>query len=317
MTEFGAFEPQDVRDFWAHEEHQFTPWLVQEIESAQASDLEDVLGLDLGVLAREKSVGKYNVDIHAEVIEDGRSVVIENQLERFDHDHLGKALAYAAGLDADIIVWIAPRFDDEHRDAIQWLNENSREGIDLFAIRLEVWRIGDSQPALRFNPVEEPSEWKTRVQRKTGDLSETKQLQEAFWTEFRDRIETRKTPLHPRKPKPEYRYANPVGVGWAHLAFGILVDEDRMYVSLTISDDEKAFWQLHESRISIEEELGQELVWEEPQETPAGRWRSQIMVYQDADLSEYEMWDGYHDWLLEIGERFLEVFPDRLNDLHE
>ena len=75
-----------------------------------------------------------------------------------------------------IIVWIAPVFNDEHRDAVQWMNENSREGIYLFAIRLEVWRIADSPPAVRLNPVEKPSEWKEKAQRQEGELSETKQL---------------------------------------------------------------------------------------------------------------------------------------------
>ena len=135
--EFHELEPQDVREYWTHEAHDFTPWLATSIGSEEVSHLEDVLGLDLEVTETEKSVGKYNVDIVAEVVDDGRQVVIENQLSSSDHDHLGKSIAYAAGVDADIIVWISPTFNDEHRDAIQWLNKNSREGIDLFAIRLD------------------------------------------------------------------------------------------------------------------------------------------------------------------------------------
>ncbi len=123
--DFQELEPQDVREYWTHEAHEFTPWLANEIRSEDASHLEDVLGLDLEVIQMEKSVGKYSVDILAEVVEDGRQVVIENQLDQSDHDHLGKSIAYAAGVDADIIVWIAPKFNDEHRDAFQWLNRNS------------------------------------------------------------------------------------------------------------------------------------------------------------------------------------------------
>ncbi|GAB7121187.1 hypothetical protein [Natrinema pallidum] len=147
----------------ADEAQDFTPWIANEIRSADESELEDTLGLELEVVEEEKSVGRYNVDILAEVIDDNRNVVIENQLNSSDHDHLGKSIAYASGVDADIIVWIAPRFYDEHRDAMQWLNENSREGVDLFAVRLEVWKIGNSDPAVRLNPVVEPSEWKEKA----------------------------------------------------------------------------------------------------------------------------------------------------------
>jgi hypothetical protein len=119
MTEFAALEPQDVHEYWAHEEYEFTPWVADEIGADEPSQLENTLGIDLEVIEQEKSVGKYSVDIYAEVVDDGRTVIIENQLGTSDHDHLGKAIAYAAGLDADIIVWIAPTFNDEHLDAIQ------------------------------------------------------------------------------------------------------------------------------------------------------------------------------------------------------
>ena len=135
------------------------------------------------------------MDILAEVVGDNRNVVIENQLDPSDHDHLGKSIAYASGVDADIIVWIAPQFYDEHRDAIMWLNQNSREAVDLFAIRLEVWRINDSDPAVRLNPIAEPSEWREKAQRSDEELSDMKELQEEFWTEFRDRIKSGCYPL--------------------------------------------------------------------------------------------------------------------------
>ena len=95
--EFHELEPQDMREYWTHKAHDFTPWLADSIESEEVSHLEDVLGLDLEVTEMEKSVGKYNVDIVAEVVDDGRQVVIENQLSSSDHDHLGKSIAYAAG----------------------------------------------------------------------------------------------------------------------------------------------------------------------------------------------------------------------------
>lgn len=312
MEQFESLEPQDVREYWEHEDRDFTPWLANEIESEEVSKLEDSLGLDLEVIQREKQVGKYNVDIFAQVVDDGRKVIIENQLSSSDHDHLGKAIAYAAGVDADIIVWIAPEFNDEHRDAVQWMNENSREGVDLFGIRLEVWRIADSPPADHFNPLEEPSEWKEKAKRTEGELSETKQLQEEFWTEFRGRIREEQTPLRARKPKPRHYFSNPIGKSGYHISFAFYSKPNELRLELIIEDDEDAFWELKSEETTFEGELDAEMYWEEPQETRGGKMRSHIGAKRDADINEREEWPGYFDWMLTMGERFHEVFPQRL-----
>ncbi|GAB7020855.1 DUF4268 domain-containing protein [Halostagnicola bangensis] len=313
--DFQELEPQDVREYWTHEAHEFTPWLANEIRSEDASHLEDVLGLDLEVIQMEKSVGKYSVDILAEVVEDGRQVVIENQLDQSDHDHLGKSIAYASGVDADIIVWIAPKFNDEHHDAFQWLNRNSLEGIDFFAIRLEVWRISDSPPAVRLNPIEDPSEWKEKAQRADNELTDTKQLQEEFWTEFRDQIQDSTTPLRARKPRPRHYYTNPIGKTGFELSFVNVSQENTLRVDLIIQDNEDAFWELKSEEEMIEDELGEEVIWREPRETQSGNMRSNISVIHNADIESTEQWDQYFDWMMEQGEQFHEVFYDRIQQL--
>lgn len=315
MPQFASLESQDVREYWEHEAHEFTPWLAEEIRSEDVSELEEVLGLDLEVTEEEKSVGRYNVDILAEVVDDNRNVVIENQLDSSDHDHLGKSIAYASGVDADIIVWIAPKFNDEHRDAIQWLNENSREGVDLFAVRLEVWKIGDSEPAVRLNPIADPSEWKEKAQRTEGELSDTKKLQEEFWTGFRDRIEERNTPLSARKPKPQHWYNNPIGKSGFALSFTINSRDGELRTGLVIRDDADAYWQLAEEKEEIDDEFEGELVWNEPEETRAGKERSKILVTKHADITDEDRWDEYLDWMLENGEQFHEVFYERIQRL--
>ena len=315
MQQFRELEAQDVRDHWADEARDFTPWLADEIENEDVSQLEDALGLDLEVVDTEKDVGRYRVDIVAETVDDSRTAVIENQLEKSDHDHLGKSIAYAAGLDADIIVWLAPRFNDEHQDAVQWLNETSREGIDFFALRIEVWKIGDSEPAVRLNPVEEPSEWKEKAKRSKDELSETKKLQEQFWTAFRDAIENRNTPLRARKPYPYPWYPNPIGKTGFTLSFLANTVENRVGCELVIKDDAEAFQYLESQRDEIEAEVDESLVWIEPSETRAGKERSKIRIERDADLSREESWDEYRDWLIERGERFHEAFYDRVQNL--
>lgn len=315
MTEFASLESQDVREYWEHEERDFTPWLADQIRAETDSKLENTLELDLTVKEEEKSVGRYNVDILAEVVDDNRNVVIENQLGSSDHDHLGKSIAYASGVDADIIVWIAPRFYDEHRDAIHWLNENSREGVDLFAIRLEVWTIGGSDPAVRFNPVAEPSEWKEKAQRSDKELTDTQQLREEFWTALRDQIEARDTPLSPRKPPTSYYYNNPIGRSGFKLQFRIKVTENEAAVGLLIPDNPEAYFHLHEHQEAIANRFKRDLVWSDPEETRSGRERSEIMLTRRANIREKEEWDELIQWMIENGERFHDVFYDRLQQL--
>jgi hypothetical protein len=315
MPDFASLESQEVREYWEHEAQQFTPWIAGEIRAEDVSELEDSLGLDLEIIEEEKSVGRYNVDILAEVVDDNRNVVIENQLNPSDHDHLGKSIAYASGVDADIIVWISPRFHDEHRDAIQWLNENSREGVDLFAIRLEVWKIGESDPAVRLNPVAEPSEWKEKAKRSEGELTDTEKLQEGFWTEFRDRIEDRETPLSARKPNPQHWYNNPIGKTGFELAFILNSRDNELRAELIIRDNAEAYRQLIDQSQQIESEFDRELTWHEPEETRAGKERSRIVVTKSADVTDQDQWDEYLDWMIEHGEQFHGVFYDRIQRL--
>ncbi len=304
-----------MREYWQHEAREFTPWIANQIRAEEVSELEDSLGLDLDVVQEEKSVGRYSVDILAEVVDDNRTVVIENQLAPSDHDHLGKAIAYASGVDADIIVWIAPRFHDEHRDAFQWLNQISREDIDVFAIRLEVWRIGDSKPAVRLNPVVEPSEWREKAQRSDEELSEMKKLQEEFWTQFRDRIKSEATSLSPRKPKPKHWYNNPIGKSGMHLSFVLNSRDDEIRAQLIIEDDADAFLELVAEREAIDSQLDRELYWKEPEETRAEKERSRIFFRADADIEDTDQWDEYQEWFLECGALFHEHFYDRIQRL--
>lgn len=313
--DFRELQPQDVREYWTHEAHEFTPWLADQLRADDPSHLEDVLGLDLDVVEIEKSVGKYSVDILAEVVEDGRQVVIENQLNSSDHDHLGKCIAYAAGIDADIIVWLSPQFNDEHRDAFNWLNKNSREGVDLFAIRLEVWKIADSPPAVRLNPVEDPSEWKEKAKRAGGEVSETKKLQEEYWTQFRDLINERQTPLRPRKPKPQHWYNNPIGRSGFKLQFTVNTVENNLYCQLIIKDDPEAYQELESEKTQIENEIGESLIWSPSEEAKGSSNRSKITLRRSCRLEDKESWIEYHDWMINRGERFHETFYDRLQQL--
>src|SRR6476646_8369797 len=149
-TNLGRLERVDLREVWPTEDGDFTPWLARP-ENIEL--LGDAIGLDLEVEAQEKEVGPFRADILCKDTATNAWVLIENQLERTDHSHLGQLLTYAAGLRAVTIVWIATRFTDEHRAAIDWLNEVTAEELNFFALEIEAWRIGNSAAAPKFNVI--------------------------------------------------------------------------------------------------------------------------------------------------------------------
>jgi len=313
MAEFTDLSRESVREYWSDEARDFTPWLAEQIDSEKPSEIEDVIQLDLNLRGTEQSVGRYNLDILAEA-EDGRTVVIENQLDNSDHDHLGKCLAYASGIDADVVIWISAKFNDEHTDTFQWLNENTQEGVDLFALRLEVWRIGESDPAVKFTAVEEPSEWKDQAQRST-ELTDTKKLYLEFWTGFRDAIEEADPPLSPRKPFPENWYNNPIGRSGMKLQFKVSVQDNFAAAQFVINDNPEAFEALREDAEVIKSHIRGDLEWHPIEDSPNRSNRSRVAVTRDIDLEDKDQWPVYHDWLLQRGRELHEAFSDRVRKL--
>ena len=147
---------KDLRSIWKNEEYDFTPWLAKE---QNIKLLSDELGISIKVLKTEASVGKYSLDILAVNEDTNENIIIENQLEITNHDHLGKVLVYGAGYDAKTIIWIVKDYNEEHKQAIEWLNEHSDENINLFLIKIELFKIGDSDIAPHFEIISQPNDW--------------------------------------------------------------------------------------------------------------------------------------------------------------
>lgn len=173
----------ELREVWPNEASDFTPWLAENI-----TELGKALGLDLELQEREASVGSYSLDILARDLGSGSLVVIENQLESTDHDHLGKLLTYAAWFDANVRVWIAKEFRDEHREALDSLNHRTGEDTQFFGIEVELWKIDNSRPAVNFNLVATPNEWlkQTVSVRAAGNVSERDKRYKAFFQSLID-----------------------------------------------------------------------------------------------------------------------------------
>ena len=181
-ADLGELKDVDLRDVWKHEAHDFTPWL-----STNLNMLSSVLGVDLELVDTEASVGKLKADIVCRVPEDGATVLIENQLAHADLQHLGQVLAYLAGLDAKIVIWIAREFGDAHRSALRWLNEHTPDPFSFFAIEVRTVRIGDSLPAPVFEVIERPNEWDRQVRESTGSLSKLGAFRRSFWAHLAKR----------------------------------------------------------------------------------------------------------------------------------
>lgn len=302
----------DLRSEWAHEASDFTPWLAQP-ENLEALGHE--LGLELELIGTEVPVGPYSADILASTAND-RKVVIENQLEKTDHDHLGKMLTYSAILDASIVVWIAKRFTDEHRKTLDWLNDHSDDTLQVFGICMELWKIGGSQPAPRFNVVSRPAELLKQARadrRPRGELTEAKKLQFKFWVAVKGKLQESNTIPSLQTPQPKYWFN--VALGRSKIHISAIADTManrigvRLYLRNTIAD--AALEQLQNDKQRIHEEIGAELTWNPNPENQD----KIVLLDQPADLKDESKWDENVEWITETILRFRNTFRQRVREL--
>ena len=276
-----------------------------------------MLGLDLEIETREAAVGTFSLDLLARDTGTGRTVIIENQLEPTNHDHLGKLLTYAGGHDANVIVWVAKEFREEHRQALDWLNQRTSEETEFFGVRVEVWKIDDSRPAPHFNLVAAPNEWRreaARVMRSTG-ASERNLRYQAFFQALIDALRERGF-TRARRALPQSWYAFAAGhaqrVQYAAV-FGRADARVEVYIDNTDRDWNKTlFDRLNERRESIEGELGTELVWSRLEERRASR----IAILREGSIDDDDrVLDGVRAWMIERLLAFKRVFGPVLDEL--
>jgi len=314
-TTLGRLERVDPRTVWNSESGDFTPWLAQEENLAQ---LGETIGLDLELEAVEKGVGPFRADILCRDTATDSPVLIENQLEQTNHKHLGQIFTYGAGLNAVTIVWIAGRFTDEHRAALDWLNEITNENINFFGLEIELWRIGDSALASKFNVVSKPNEWTKTISGPAGrssDLTETRQMQLEYWQAFRELVLERSKVIKPRHPRPRHWMNFAIGRSKFRLAAYMNTRDNRIAVALILSGDNAKphFHLLRQQKQRVEEQIGAELDWREM----PGRETSRIfLTLKDVDPTDRNQWLQQHAWLLEKLEAFHSVYAPRVKKLN-
>lgn len=306
----GKLEPVDVRKVWQNEASEFTPWLAQEDNLAM---LGETIGLELELQEQEKPVGPYRADLLCRDTTADQWVLIENQLDGTDHRHLGQLLTYAAGLEAVIIVWIAEAFNDEHRAALDWLNEVTDERISFFGLEIELWRIGESDIAPKFNVVCEPNEWTKGSGDGNGPaVGNAARLE--FWREFRAFALEREPKLKPRKATSKARLVFQTGrkgVSWhtriTQLKGGMLG------ISLSIRGKHaKLYFDiLKAQQEEIEAALDVPVDWV----ASHGQKIYQIRTQTQGKIEDRDQWLQYREWLLKMLLHFQEVFSQRIASL--
>lgn len=312
----GTLRRVDLRSIWLNEASDFTPWLARE---DNLSSLGEAIGIELELEAQEKNVGPFRADILCKDTATGHWVLIENQLGKTDHTHLGQLLTYAAGLQAVTIIWIAAEFTEEHRAALDWLNNITDPQCRLLGLEIELWQIGDSVPAPKFNVISKPNDWTKSVTEAarsldTENLSETKLEQLEFWHQFHDYLLQEKSVIRPQRPYPQH-WMN-FGIGRSGFTLGALLNSMRKQIGVELSvnhDDAKAFFDLLEQqRLEIEAELGFAMEWMRLPERKASRI---VCLKEDADPLDREAWSLHRAWMKDRLEALNKVLRERIRRL--
>lgn len=285
-VKIGKLTEVDVRDLWKHEQYDFSNWLAKE-ENIKL--LDDEIGLTLMDINKEVYIGSYRCDLVAKDETTGQIVIIENQLEATNHDHLGKIITYAAGLDAKTIIWIVKEAREEHKAAIEWLNNNSSEEIGFFLIELHAYKINDSLPAPMFKVVEKPNNF-TKTSKQNYSYKELNRSQNErlmFWEEFNTVIVAKGKPFSVRKPTTDHWYDVAIGTSEAHLAINLVNKENKIVLELYILDNKKLFDHLYEDKEKIENTLQMNFSWERLDGKKASRIKHDVLGLDFSDHSNY------------------------------
>lgn len=315
LSTLGRLERVELRDIWLSEASDFTPWLARE---DNLKVLSDTLGIELECEAQERPVGPFRADILCKDIQTDRWVLIENQLERTDHRHLGQLLTYASGLEAFTIIWIAECFTEEHRSTLDWLNRITGEGIRFFGVEVELWKIGGSAAAPKFNVISKPNEWSQSIVdqvRGLDDVSEIRNLQRSYWEAFQVVLNNAAGVIRGnKKPQPQAWMSYPIGKVHFLLNAVMVRTKGQVRAELYISGKHAKSYLglLKAQREEIERELECALVWEE---LPSRRDCRVALYLSDVDPEDKTQWARQHEWLAIRLNKMHRVFARRVADL--
>lgn len=311
MSSFGELKRLELRSVWQKEAHQFTPWLAKNI-----TPLGEALGLDLELEQREAPVGDFSVDLLARDLGTGRLVVIENQFGATNHDHLGKLITYAAGFDAGAVIWVCEIIREEHRQALDWLNQRTDTETHFFGVVVEILQIDESKPAYNFRPVVLPNEWQ-KLQKSTSrqQLTSRREAYRDYFQSLIDELREDHRFTRARLAQPQNWCTFSTGLsGVSYGASFALGDRVRTELYFGTSDAElnkRLFDSLYEQKEEVEKEFGEPLEWERLDDKTASR----VALYRPGSIDDEAILGEIHKWHVGKLLKLKQVFGRRLTRL--
>ena len=302
----------NIREIWQQEAADFTTWLADNIDY-----LNDKLGFNLNVLETEKKVGSFNVDIFCED-EHGNSVIIENQLERTDHSHLGQILTYAVGVDAKTVIWISPEPRREHVEVIEWLNEVTPVDMSWYILKIEAVRIGDFPVAPLFSLIAWPSQEGKETGMVKKDMAERHLKRIQFWEGLLP-VLNEKTSLY-RNISPSRDNWLAAGSGVSGVNYSIVIRMNSAAIRLAIAKDKsrelnkRIFDYLYDKKDEIEQAIGDEINWR--------RMDNQISSTIEFDidccgLNDESTWEKGYEVIADTLVKWEDTFRPYLNEIRK
>ena len=290
MKQLGKLEKVDLRDVWKHEATDFSAWLALP-ENLDA--LAEQLGIEIEPIGTEVSVGRFKIDILAREPNTNEQIIIENQLEPTNHDHLGKVITYAAGIDARYLIWIVKDVLPEHLKAIEWLNDHLDDTIRCFLIRIEVWKIGTSIPAPKFEIISVKNAWVASVKKATSSvgLSPLQVRQFDFWTSFSEFLLVKDPAIKHHKAAAQHWMTFSMGNYTANIAVTINTVKNRLATELYISNNKYFYSYLRDNEDELSSAFGTQLDWFEANIASGFRIFHEVDdVFNTARKIEYFEW---------------------------
>ncbi|MDP6453684.1 MAG: DUF4268 domain-containing protein [SAR202 cluster bacterium] len=305
------FTKMTVADIWADEAQDFTPWLAENLDI-----LGEELGMNISSVETEAPVGSFRLDILARDELGKVTVVIENQLNTTDHNHLGQLLTYAAGYNAETVVWITDGFRDEHRKALDWLNERTNNATRFFGVEVEVFKIAESAPAPHFKVIVSPNDWSKRIKASTnGDLSPRESKYKNYFQQLIDEMREVHHFTNAKIGQPANYYYFSGGHSDIKYAASF-VQGNKARVELNIDGEKEKNKQLFDRlkmiQSELETELEEEIAWERLEEARSSR----VSVYRPGTIEDADKeLDETRAWMVANLLNFKKVFAPRLPDL--
>ncbi len=297
-----------LRELWEHEAHNFTTWLAGNLDF-----LSETIGFQLSLDQREISAGAFSADIRAEDPQ-GNFVIIENQLEKTNHDHLGKLITYMSNLEAKTAIWITSEPRPEHETAVHWLNETLPADTSFYLIKIEAYKIGDSDPAPLFTIVAGPSAETKQIGEQKKELAERHIQRIEFWTAL---LETLKTELPVYKnisPNKDHWIGTTLGKSGLAYNFVIKMEDSRveLYIDRGDGDENKSIFDtLYKRKEGIEREFGEALVWQRLDDRRASR----IYYPISSGLLQKDNWISTHAVMIDAMKRLQKTLQPELKNL--